>query len=210
MSVPNVRAAAILRGPDGERIYLALLSYADRVARIYGWTSGKVLPAAASPQSVVHDVVIKVLDGTRNWDPQREPDLIVAMKGMVRSDIGHLFERVETGRVEPINKIRPDGTERTDEDIAAPGKTPEDLYLDTERTHLAFTAMDLILREIGEDEEKQLVFMALNETGNPAEIAELTGIQVKRVYSLKRELERIADRITPQRVARIARQKRQS
>src|SRR5208283_4052972 len=110
MPKPNVPAAEVLRGADGELIYLALLSYADRLARIYGWTSGKVLPAAASPQSVVHDIVVKVLQGTRTWDPEREPDLLVAMKGMVRSDIGHLFGRAETVRTEPINKTRPDGT----------------------------------------------------------------------------------------------------
>lgn len=209
MPEPNL-PAEVLRGPDGERIYLALVSYADRMARICGWTSGKVLPTAASPQSVVHDIVVKVLQGTRGWDPGKEPDLLVAMKGMVRSDIGHLFERVETERTEPINKSRPDGTERSEEDIASGGKTPEELLLDTERTKLAFTAMDLILQEIGNNEELELVFLALNETGKPAEISEITGLPVGRVYTLKRELERIAERITPQRVVRVARKKGQS
>jgi hypothetical protein len=209
MTKPNVPAAGVLRGADGQLIYLVLLSYADRLARIHGWTSGKVLPAAASPQSVVHDIVVKVLQGTRTWDPEREPDLLIAMKGMVRSDIGHLFDRVETNRTEPIKKTKADGTERSEEDIAGIEKTPEDLYLDAERTNLAFTAMDLILKEIADHEELQLVFLALNETGKPSEISKLTGIPIERVYTLKRDLDRIAERITPQRVARVARQKRQ-
>lgn len=69
------RAAEILRGSEGEEIYLQLVRYAEMIARIHGWKTDTALPGDASPRSVVHEVVKKVIDpkGTRNWDERKEP-----------------------------------------------------------------------------------------------------------------------------------------
>jgi hypothetical protein len=55
--------------------------------------------------SVVHDIVVKVLDGTRSWDEKKEPALLNALKGMVRSDIGHLYDRIEGSLVVRFRQI---------------------------------------------------------------------------------------------------------
>jgi len=92
MTACTERAVEILRGPDGERIWLALLDYAHKIARRYGWRTDKTLPQGFSPGEVANDVIIKVIEGDRTWDEAKEPALLNALKGMVRSDIGHLFD----------------------------------------------------------------------------------------------------------------------
>jgi hypothetical protein len=91
MTACRERAVEILRGPDGERIWLALLDYAHKLTRRYGWRTDKTLPQGFSPGDVAKDVVIKVIEGDRTWDEAKEPNFLNALKGMVRSDLGHLL-----------------------------------------------------------------------------------------------------------------------
>jgi len=209
MPEPNSRAGEILRGPDGDRIYLLLLEYAHNVARRYGWTVGRSLPHGASPESVTNEVIIKVLEGERNWDEDKEPSLVNALRGMVKSEINHLFSSYEATHVESVSKDLPDGSQRTADDFPAGAnvRNPEELLLNREQTKLEMTALEMILDEIEGDSELEAVFLALYETDKPKEIAQLTGISVERIYSLRRELTRIAAKITPERVARTAREK---
>ena len=200
------RAADILHGPEGQEIYFRLVRYADMLARIYGWRTGAVLPGSASPRSIVHDVVVKVLKGTRSWDERKEPALLNALKGMVRSEIGHLYERVEESLVEPINVVLPDGEERTGDFFPSTklhpgGLNPEQHLLRQERTKLEFAALNLLLKEIEGNDDLESVFLALHETDSPSEIAAKTNIPIQRVYSARRELDRIVARI-PLRCAR--------
>jgi len=210
MSEPNSRAGEILRGQDGERIYLLLLEYAHNVSRRYGWTVGRTLPQGASPASVTNEVITKVLEGERNWDEQKEPSLLNALRGMVKSEINHLFSSYEVTHVESVSKELADGSERTADDFPANANVmnPEQLLLDHEQAKLETTALDMILKEVEGDPELEAVFLALYETDKPKEISDLTGIPVERVYSLRRDLNRIAAKITPERVARVLREKR--
>ncbi len=207
--MPNSRerAAEILRGPDGERLYLLLLDYSQKLARRFGWRTGKTLPHSASPASIASEVIVKVLTGDRTWDETKEPSLLNALEGMVKSDMGHLFGGYETEHVEPIDRTLTDGVERTADSFESREPNPEELLLRTEQTRLEMAALELILKEVEGDPELESVFLALYETGSSKEIARLTSIPVERVYSLRREIKRIAARITPARVARAVREK---
>src|ERR1700676_5650069 len=103
------RAVEVLRGPDGERIWLAVVDYVLKVARRYGWRTDKTLPQGFSPDGVANDVIIKVISGIRTWDEGKEPLLLNALKGIVRSDIGHLFDNYEASGAEPIERTLPAG-----------------------------------------------------------------------------------------------------
>ena len=78
-----------------------------------GWRTDKTLPQGFSPGDVAKDVIIKVIEGDRTWDEAKEPNFLNALKGMVRSDIGHLFDDYEASRIEPIERTFPDGSART-------------------------------------------------------------------------------------------------
>jgi hypothetical protein len=198
------RAVEILRGADGERMWLALVNYACKFARRRGWRTEKTLPQGNSPEGVAKDVIIKVIEGKRTWDEAKEPALLDALKGMVRSDIGHLFDDYEASSVEPVESILPNGSTRSADSFGGNVANPEEELLDSERARLEQTALDLIWEAVQGKSEHELVFLALYESGNSQEIARLTGLPIQRVYSLCRELDRIAARISPARVAREA------
>jgi hypothetical protein len=211
------RAVEIFRGPEGDEIYLQLVRYAEMLARIHGWKTDTVLPGGASPRSVVHEVVEKLIDpnGTRNWDEQKEPLLLNALKGMVRSDIGHLYNRIEENVIEPIDIMLPDGNERTGDFFPSTKLHPEELnpeqhLLRQEKTKLTFAALNLVLKEVEGKDDLELVFLALHETDSPSEIAAQTGLPIDRVYSARRELGRIVARISHARVVRAAREEKKS
>lgn len=208
MKARKERIAEILRGPEGEGIYLSLLRYAKRLARRYGWRTGQDLPQGQTPQAVVGDVIVKILQGQREWDDDECPSLLVALKGMVRSDVGHLFEAYETLHVESISALLPDGTERSADDFQASSPNPEEQFLQSESTQLELVALDLILKEVEGKPDLESVFLALYEAGSRQDIMRLTQHTEERVDALRKELNRIAARITPARVARVARERR--
>ena len=208
MADAKERAAEILRGSEGERIWLELMDYALSLARRYGWRSGQTLPQGRSPDSIAKDVIIKVLTGDRIWDEAKEPTLLIALKGMVKSDLGHAFTEYETSHVESITRSLPDGEERTADTFAGGDPDPEQVLLQAEQVRLEMTALDLIREQVEDRPELESVFLALHESDDYQEIARLTGLAVERVYSIRRELGRIAARITPARVAREARDRR--
>jgi hypothetical protein len=201
------RAAEILHGTEGDGIYLSLLDYAHKIARWHGWRTGLMLPDVASPESVVNEVILKLLQCKRQWDERKEPQLIVALKGMVRSDIGHLFEKAEVVRVEPIEKEAQDGNLRTADDLPSHDLDPEAHLLRSEHARFENSALKLLLEEVEAKDNPDLkaVCLCLHKANSPKEIARLTNLPIERVYGLRRELDQIAARITPARVARQAR-----
>jgi DNA-directed RNA polymerase specialized sigma24 family protein len=198
------RAVELLRGPDGERMWLALVDYAHKLARRYGWRNDKALPQGFSPGEVAEDVIIKVIEGNRTWDEAKEANLLNALKGMVRSDIGHLFDDYEASRVEPIERTLPDGSARTADSFRGINSDPEEELLQKEQVQLEMTALDLIREAVEGKPELESVFLALYYSGTSRDIARLTGLPIEKVYSLSRELDRVAAKITPARVARVA------
>ena len=203
------RATEILLGPEGEKIWLLLLEYAGNLARRYGWRAGTTLPEGASPDSVAKDVLIKVIQGERAWDPEKEPSLLIALKGMVRSDLGHLFSGYEARMIEPVDRPLSGEFERTADSFPVGDPNPEQSLLQSERARLEMTALDLIREavESRKNPELEAVFLALYYADSPKEIADMTGIPVERVYTLGRELDRIAAKISPALVARVMRER---
>jgi hypothetical protein len=213
MSKSQQRAGEILHGPEGTEIYRQLVRYARVVARLHGWRAGATLPEGASPESIAHEVAARVLKGVRNWDEGKEPSLLNALKGMVRSEIGHLYHKLEKGLVEPINILSADGEERTPDSFPStklhPNEpSPEELVLANEQANLERSAMNLVLKEVEGNDDLERVALALCEAESSAEISASTGLPPKRVYSACRELERIAKRIPLARVIREAQEKK--
>jgi hypothetical protein len=214
MSKSQQRAAEILHDKEkGPEIYLQLVSYSKMLARMHGWRVGVTLPEGNSPESIAHEVVLKVLTGVRIWDESKEPSIINALKGMVKSEIWHLYEKLEESLLESTNTPLPDGKERTDDSFSTTKLHPDELspegqVLANERARLEYAAMTLLLREVEGNADLELVALALCDTDSPAEISVRTGLTIQRVYTARRELKRIARKILPARVAREAREEK--
>lgn len=213
MSKSQQRAGEILHGPDGTEIYRQLVRYAGLIAGVHGWRVGATLPEGISPQDIAHEVVAKVLTGVRIWDESKEPSLLNALKGMARSEIGHLYDKIERGVVEPINALLADGEERTPDSfpstkLHANELNPEEYVLANEKENLTRSAMTLVLRQVEGNDDLERLVLALCDTDNRAEISARTGLTIQRVYSAYRELERIVRKIPPARVIREAREEK--
>ena len=151
---------------------------------------------------------LRTLEGKRTWDESNEPVLLNALKGMVRSDMGHLFGDYEATHVVPIERPLSDGTMQTADSYSGSDPNPEELLLNAEHARLEMTALDLIREAVEGRPELESVFLALYESGDSQDIARETGLPIERVYSLRRELDRIAAKISPARVARVAMERR--
>jgi hypothetical protein len=154
--------------------------------------------------------VRKVLTGVRSWDEGKEPSLLNALKGMARSEIGHLYEKRDAALVEPINTPLADGEERTPDSFPSTRLHPDELnpeehVLAKERENLRRSAMTLVLREVEGNDDLELYVLAMCDAESLAEISARTGLTIQRVYSARRELERIVRKIPLAKVIRDAR-----
>jgi hypothetical protein len=161
-----------------EEIYLRLRGYIGYL------TSTRGLPAGYSDfDEVIHEAVAKLLNGVRNWDPKTQP-LIRHLRGIVKSMLSKkgLYDR-EGKR--PLGNI----AVGVDPVPAAEEKS----WLTVEEAEERWKTVKDVL---GDDKEALDYIEAIRlglET--PAEIAEMTGIPVKRIYELPRKLRKLGPAI---------------
>lgn len=105
-----------LQDADWADIGIRLTAYAMWKARNYRWRTGQVwaLAAGKTPEDVARDAIVKVLDGSRAWSPERGA-LFPYLQGVVDSLMSHLAESADN------NVLRPWGDNVT---AAAPAHEP--------------------------------------------------------------------------------------
>jgi len=201
------RVLELLEAADWNDIILKLTHYAIWQARRYTWKSRDPsrLPEGKTPEDVAFDAIEKVWNGTRDWDPDKYPDLLVHLKWIVKSDIEHLFSSMEhrkTGRT-PVLK----GGEETEpsygEMILGPSSptpetasTPEEELIAQEDRRLEEKLKDELYAAVKGDDDLELLLLCFEEGIEKSEaIASQTGWDVKKVYNLKRKLLRRAAKI---------------
>ncbi len=94
MSNPCIHRAP----PDSywEEVYPRLLNYAIWLTRGYNAPSKSILlPKGRHPSDIVSEAIMKFYNGKRKWDPAKV-DLEGFLKGIIRSDINHLYTSSET------------------------------------------------------------------------------------------------------------------
>ena len=197
----------LLEAADWNDIILKLTRYAIWQAHKYTWNSGRPnqLPRGKAPEDIAIDAIEKVWNGTRDWDPDKYPDLLVHLKWIVKSDIEHLFSSMEhqkTGRIPT-----PKGDEKTEpsygeivRDPSSPtpetASTPEEELIAQENMRLEEKLKDELYSAVKGDEDLELLLVCFEEGIDKAEaIASQTGWDVKKVYNQKRKLLRRAAKV---------------
>lgn len=148
-------------------------------------TSDRGLPPGyGEADDLIHEAVGKLIDGSRSWDPAKYPvgpHLRWILKSMLSSKGVYQRERKK-----PLGDI-------------APGVEPEpqaekSSLLSAEEAEERWNA---VKQEIGDDKEA-LDYIEAVRLGveKPAEIAEITGIPIERVYELPRKLRRLGPAIS--------------
>lgn len=87
----DLEARRRLQDADWADIGIRLTAYAMWKARNYRWRTHTVwaLAAGKTPEDVAREAIVKVLDGSRHWDPARGA-LLPYLEGIVDSLMSHL------------------------------------------------------------------------------------------------------------------------
>lgn len=199
----------LLEAADWNDIIIKLTYYAIIRYERYGWRSN--LPKGNSPADVALSAIEKVWDGTREWDPDKYPDLLKHLKWIVKSDIEHLHSSLEhqtTGRM-PM-AIKKDGTwvelgENACEhphSINERASTPEEELIVKQKQEHEENVLSELYDAVKGDDDLELLLLCFDDGIDKSDaIAAETGLDIKTVYNLKRKLLRkaakIGERIIP-------------
>jgi DNA-directed RNA polymerase specialized sigma24 family protein len=196
----------LLRIADWGSIALKLTDYAAKKARRYRWKMTTVV-GGMNAEDLAYEAIAKVLDGERNWDPEKTPDLLGYLKSVVDSLISHLFQSMDRRKVQGFPKGEEEeileeslkmADPESDEAKHLPGKspTPEQALLSKEQQQAEETAYTTILNSVEGHEDLEAVTLCIMDgMTKPSEISEATGLEINQVYQLKRKLNRKASQI---------------
>lgn len=166
---------------EQEELIVRLTDYAAWLMRqkTY-WMERSVLPKGYEAGSLATEAISRVLEGSRKWDPDKDPDLLGYLRSVVKSILWDLQKAAEKeslvepapGETRDLVDTLPSAKPGPDEDVAL-GELQERL-----------------LAELETDEDR-LVLLSIFE-GNEAarEIAEDLGVTVAEVYRIKRKIKR--------------------
>lgn len=203
------RVLELLEAADWKEIILRLTHHASWRARRYTWKSGNPgqLPGGKTAEDIACSAIEKVWSGTRDWDPDKYPNLLTHLMWVVDSDMEHLFSSLEHQKTGKIPTSRNEGeTELFYYEIA-----PDPSLLTYETEMVPNPEEELVAREDREQEEKlkdelyamvkgdedlEMLLLCFEEgIDKPELIAAQTGWDVTKVYNLKRKLLRKAAKI---------------
>lgn len=191
-----------LNAQDWDYLSVKLLRYALMKVRRLGWATGSGenpnLPNGMSAEDLACQAITRVFEGTRSWNPDKEPDLFKFLCDVVDSLVSHLVNSEE--HKERKNQVNGDflhdypdhgdpGDGRggrglvSDFQVAEPGHdggaSPAERFL-----YLAIEALS-------DDPDLFKVFeLCYDGMDKAADIARSMGIPVDQVYRLKEKMRR--------------------
>jgi len=201
---------------DYEKLTLELTNYALKLIRRHTWRKDSwasnvdgsfVLPGGKSASDIVFGLFVKLLEGDRNWDQQKHPNLLVVLKGMVRSEVSNAYTRKEnkTGFV-PAEKDGQVGVsfEKSVEpfenkiDYSSGLLQPVAVAVDSSGpVTISSEIVDEIQREATRNQDLVKVIEAIKAGGEKSsEIAEYCELPVAKVYELRRNLNILSEKAT--------------
>lgn len=156
------------------------------------------------PEDLVHEAIDLVFRGRRKWDRTKVPDFVAFLKGVIKSQISHIAEHAKKF---PTDSLVWDEGDQISLAIAPDGQTvasslvfkpADEAFLQAEQMRIVNNMLDLLEEE--SEEMGLLVICTRDEITKPREIAEVTGLDIKKVYKLKERLSnRLKQSIYPQK-----------
>lgn len=169
--------------------------------------AGKNLNQISEDQ--VMDAIGKLWDETVMWDYDKKDDLLIFLKGVVKSQISHLCDNEEYLKTERF-PIAPEGSSGEHVEVeealkkakphekhaevmaSAPIPVPDEVLMEKEQEKQDKAAMDALLERMNGDKELEEVVMCIMAgSAKPREIAKEMGVETKHVNNLQKKLRRI-------------------
>ncbi|MBM4286798.1 MAG: hypothetical protein FJ135_01390 [Deltaproteobacteria bacterium] len=191
----------LLEAADWSDIIFRLTNHALWRTRRYKWISGRpeLLPGGMTPEDLALTAVLKVWDGTRDWNPVKYPNLLTHLMWIVDSDIDHLYRSTEHRKTVRMPETEDKGEiEVPDSQAVEAGKilSPEDELIAKEERDFEEKLKEELNNSVKGDEDLEFLLLCLEDgTDRPAEIAQITGWAISKVYNLKRKLYRKAAKL---------------
>ena len=199
----NDRVLELLEAADWNNIIIQLTYYAVFCFKRYSWKSD--FPKGYSPDDIAISAIEKVWDGTREWDPDKYPDLLKHLEWIVKSDVEHLFSSLEhrsTGRTPVL--INEDGTEvelektncEYEHSITPKVPTPEEELIAKEEQEYKDRFLAELHKSVIGDKDLEFLLLCFEDgIDKPIEIAAISEWDINKIYTLKRKLLRKAAKI---------------
>lgn len=176
-----------LRSLDWNDLGLRLLVFAKYWAKNhYSWTEGRPLPEGKSPDEIAKEAISAFWASVRKWNPKY--DVLTQLKGAVRSILWNLHQKKSSKLTAP--------------------HPPEffDLHVGEKPDAAAEVASEDYCRAIFEalykddairnNDELMLLVMAYEEGAETInDVAHKTGLEVAAIYTLRRQLKDIKQRV---------------
>jgi DNA-directed RNA polymerase specialized sigma24 family protein len=167
---------------DSVRNKLDNHSWEESITKLMGYAKlqidlqkmkGRKFPVDRNIEDVVYEAIEKVYSEDRKWNPQEEPDLHRFLLSTVKSVIDNTVKLQDSKKRETVGDY-------------------DDFYLPTEDhtvENIDFIRLEQLIAEaLKEDPLLCLVYKAVKDGLKPKEIAEEYNIDIKKVYSAKRQL----------------------
>ncbi len=189
----------LLEEADWEDIGYRLIWFSIKLAKKYQWQSGNPsdLAGGKKPEDIAYDAIRKVLDGTRDWNPDKYPNLLIHLQYIVRSDMGHLFQSYTNQKSTRSSDIETKESDTPESQyITSVQKNPGDELISKEQKILEDTLKEKLYKEVNGDDELEMILLLIDDgIGKPEIIAREMGIEVSKVNTLKRKLIRKGKKI---------------
>jgi len=194
----------LLEAADWKDIILKLTHYALWQVRKYTWRTqaNDQLPGGKTPEDIACEAIEKVWNGTRDWDPDRYPNLLKHLTWIVKSDIGHLYSSLEHRKT--INLARQNQDDNSGIDL---NRIPADSHsqihghiytpeekIDMKEKKKKYNKLKSKLYDIVKGDEDLEMLLICFEEGiyKSKKISKETGWEISKVYNIKRKLQRRA------------------
>ncbi len=170
----RLKLVELLQKPENLK---ELYAYASFLSNYYK------LPPDMEPEDIVHDAIVSLFEGIRDWDDERYLDLLPVMKRIIQSKMSHALKKTDEMRVFPPKEYLENIL------VECPDDDPvEQLQLRKVR--------GIIENAIGEDEILIKIYCAIVDgCEKPAAIAKHTGMEITEVRNGLRRLQRNREKI---------------
>jgi hypothetical protein len=167
-----------------------LTLHADRKLVRLAWrgitsTRGGKPPGGVEAGDLAAGAITDLIEGTRAWDQEANPDLLKHLRSVVDSKISHLVEGLENRRTRRLGPPDPNEESSTAYQLASRDPSPVELVADREAADRLRAAIHAELRD---DESAYQIMECLEAGMERAEIIEYLGIPAMDFDNAKKRL----------------------
>ena len=182
-----------MSGEEWTLMFQRLVRHAEFAVRRYRTVlRGFTLPGGRTAGDVVADAIRASFDGTRAWDPEKQPDLLCHLKSVIDSRVWNLVQRLERKkrRALPVG----DGEEDPFTSVPDDGDSPIEYVITDE----CGDELDRLVREaVQSDDCMEWVAQVLQGEATFDEVAEAFEMEKDEVYQKRQTLVRRLRKTVP-------------